>query len=52
MTQNLRFQEELKWIKSFWEILKFASDMTTASTGKIYVLFDKGGKIYHKTLKT
>ncbi|EGY79007.1 C40 family peptidase [Peptoniphilus indolicus] len=37
--------------KEFWEILKFASDMTTASTGKIYVLFDKGGKIYLKNIE-
>ncbi|MBL7575514.1 NlpC/P60 family protein [Peptoniphilus asaccharolyticus DSM 20463] len=37
--------------KEFWEILKFASDMTTANTGKLYVLFDKAGKICLKNIE-
>lgn len=37
--------------KEFWEILRFASDMTTANTGKLYTLFDKGGKICLKSIE-
>lgn len=35
--------------KEFWEMLRFASDITTANTGKLYTLFDKGGKICLKS---
>lgn len=38
--------------KEFWEILRFASDMTTANTGKLYTLFDKGGKICLKSIES
>ena len=37
--------------KEFWEILRFASDMTTANTGKLYTLFDEGGKICLKSIE-
>lgn len=37
--------------KEFWEILRFASDMTTANTGKLYTMFDKGGKICLKSIE-
>lgn len=32
--------------KEFYEMLRFASDFTTANSTKIYTLFDKGGRIH------
>lgn len=31
--------------REYYEMLRFASDFTTANSGKLYTLFDKGGKI-------
>lgn len=37
--------------QEYYQMLKFASDITTANTNKIYVLFDKGGKICLKDIQ-
>lgn len=37
--------------KEYFEMLKFASDITLANTNKIYVLFDDKGKISLKNIK-
>ena len=36
--------------QEYYQMLKFASDITTANTNKIFVLFDKGGKICLKDI--
>lgn len=37
--------------KEYFEMLKFASDITLANTNKIYVLFDEKGKISLKSIE-
>lgn len=38
--------------KEFYEMLRFASDFTTANSQQIYTLFDKGGRIHLQSPKS